>query len=59
MRQNPGRSVRDGEGAEGCHLLRVDISNRRSRREPEPARPACILAEPGIGYWLFTRDIRA
>lgn len=34
------------------HLLRVTISNLRSKIEPDPDRPIYILTEPGIGYRL-------
>lgn len=34
------------------HLLRVNISNLRSKLEAEPARPQYILTEPGVGYRL-------
>jgi two-component system, OmpR family, KDP operon response regulator KdpE len=34
------------------HLLRVTISNLRSKIEPDPDRPAYIVTEPGIGYRL-------
>lgn len=34
------------------HLLRVNISNLRSKLETEPARPQYILTEPGVGYRL-------
>lgn len=34
------------------HLLRVNISNLRSKLEVEPARPQHILTEPGVGYRL-------
>ncbi len=41
------------EDLEGVlHLLRVTISNLRSKIEPNPDRPAYILTEPGIGYRL-------
>ncbi len=32
------------------HLLRVNVSNLRSKLEAEPARPQYILTEPGVGY---------
>jgi two-component system KDP operon response regulator KdpE len=35
-----------------AHLLRVHISNLRSKLEPEPARPTYIVTEPGVGYRL-------
>jgi len=34
------------------HLLRVTISNLRSKIEPNPDRPMYILTEPGVGYRL-------
>jgi two-component system KDP operon response regulator KdpE len=34
------------------HLLRVNVSNLRSKLEVEPARPQYILTEPGVGYRL-------
>ncbi len=41
------------EETEGvAHLLRVTISNLRSKIEPNPNRPTLILTEPGIGYRL-------
>lgn len=41
------------EDLEGVlHLLRVTISNLRSKIEPNPDRPTYILTEPGIGYRL-------
>lgn len=42
----------DFEGA--GHLLRVNISNLRSKIEPNPNRPTYILTEPGVGYRLRT-----
>jgi len=40
------------------HLLRVNISNLRSKLEQEPARPQYIITEPGIGYRLrFDSDM--
>lgn len=38
------------------HLLRVTISNLRSKIEPDSARPSYILTEPGIGYRLSEKD---
>ena len=35
-----------------AHMLRVNISNLRHKLEPDPARPAYILTEPGVGYRL-------
>lgn len=37
------------------HLLRVVISNLRSKIEPDPARPRYIHTEPGVGYRLHFR----
>ncbi len=45
------------EDLEGVlHLLRVTISNLRSKIEPNPDRPIYILTEPGIGYRLRYED---
>jgi two-component system KDP operon response regulator KdpE len=41
---------------EEAHLLRVHISNLRSKLEQEPARPRHILTEPGVGYRLHFHD---
>jgi two-component system KDP operon response regulator KdpE len=38
--------------AQEKHLLRVNISNLRSKLEAEPARPQYIMTEPGVGYRL-------
>ncbi|MDD5562024.1 MAG: response regulator transcription factor [Candidatus Omnitrophica bacterium] len=38
------------------HLLRVTISNLRSKIEPNPDRPVYILTEPGVGYRLSSDD---
>lgn len=35
-----------------AHLLRVMISNLRTKIEPDPNRPIYILTEPGVGYRL-------
>lgn len=40
----------DDEGV--AHLLRVTVSNLRSKLEPNPTRPDYILTEPGVGYRL-------
>jgi two-component system KDP operon response regulator KdpE len=39
-----------------AHLLRVHISNLRSKLEQEPARPRHILTEPGVGYRLQVEE---
>ena len=44
----------DREGV--MHLLRVTISNLRSKIEPDPDRPSHILTEPGLGYRLQADD---
>jgi len=45
------------EDMEGIlHLLRVTISNLRSKIEPNPNRPSCILTDSGIGYRLRPND---
>jgi two-component system KDP operon response regulator KdpE len=41
-----------GEGYDDMHILRVNISNLRSKIEPDPARPTYIHTEPGVGYRL-------
>jgi two-component system KDP operon response regulator KdpE len=46
------REVWGGVYEEESHLLRVHISNLRSKLEAEPARPRYILTEPGVGYRL-------
>jgi len=38
------------------HLLRVTMSNLRSKIEPNPDRPIYILTEPGVGYRLHSDD---
>jgi two-component system KDP operon response regulator KdpE len=38
------------------HLLRVTISNLRSKIELNPDRPTYILTEPGVGYRLRFDD---
>jgi len=38
------------------HLLRVTMSNLRSKIEPNPDRPMYILTEPGVGYRLHSSD---
>jgi two-component system KDP operon response regulator KdpE len=37
---------------DALHLLRVNISNLRSKLEDDSARPSYILTEPGVGYRL-------
>ncbi|MCX5692315.1 MAG: response regulator transcription factor [Candidatus Omnitrophica bacterium] len=45
------------EDLEGVlHLLRVTISNLRSKIEPNPNQPTYVLTEPGIGYRLYSGD---
>ncbi len=38
------------------HLLRVTMSNLRSKIEPNPDRPTYIRTEPGVGYRLRSDD---
>lgn len=44
-----------GEGyAEDVDVLRVFVSQLRKKLERDPARPAMILTEPGVGYrWML------
>jgi len=45
------------EDLEGVlHLLRVTVSNLRSKIESNPDRPSYILTEPGIGYRLRSEN---
>ncbi len=39
-----------GHVEQDLHTLRVNISNLRKKLEPEPARPAFLVTEPGVGY---------
>ena len=39
-----------GHVEQDLHTLRVNISNLRKKLEPEPARPALLVTEPGVGY---------
>lgn len=41
-----------GDGYDDMHILRVNISNLRSKLEPDPSRPTYIHTEPGVGYRL-------
>lgn len=42
-----------GTGYESeTHILQVNISNLRRKIETDPARPAYIVTEPGVGYRL-------
>jgi two-component system KDP operon response regulator KdpE len=45
-----------GEGYDDMHILRVNISNLRSKIEPDPSRPTYIHTEPGVGYRLRLED---
>ncbi len=45
-----GKNPEDFEGVN--HLLRVTISNLRSKLDPNPTNPTYILTEPGVGYRL-------
>ncbi|MBZ0189836.1 MAG: response regulator [Candidatus Obscuribacterales bacterium] len=38
--------------AKKTHYLRVYMGNLRHKVEKQPARPQCILTEPGVGYRL-------
>ncbi len=50
IKQVWAKDVKNYEGTE--HLLRVTISNLRTKLEPDPARPTYILTESGVGYRL-------
>jgi two-component system, OmpR family, KDP operon response regulator KdpE len=39
---------------EETHYLRVHVAHLRAKLERDPARPALILTEPGVGYRLST-----
>ena len=40
-----------GDGyADDVEVLRVFVSQLRKKIEPDPARPAIIVTEPGVGY---------
>ena len=45
---------KDEDFEEAAHLLRVTVSNLRSKIEVNPDRPVYILTEPGVGYRLFS-----
>ncbi len=46
-----------GAGYEAeTHLLRVNVSNLRRKIELDPARPAHIHTEPGVGYRLLSDE---
>lgn len=40
------------------HILQVNISNLRRKIESDPARPAHIVTEPGVGYRLKVNETR-
>ena len=44
-----------GEGyADDVDVLRVFVSQLRKKIERDPARPAIIVTEPGVGYrWVL------
>ena len=46
-----------GPNAESqSHYLRVYVARLREKLEADPARPALILTEPGIGYRLVEKE---
>lgn len=40
------------EFTEHTHYLRLYMGQLRSKLEPDPAEPICLLTEPGVGYRL-------
>jgi hypothetical protein len=53
------RRCRDGLGRKSIdhtHYLRVHMNQLRQKIEPNPARPKCLITEPGVGYRLMTDD---
>jgi two-component system KDP operon response regulator KdpE len=46
------REVWGSEYGQESHMLHVNISNLRSKVEPEPNHPRLIVTEPGVGYRL-------
>jgi two-component system, OmpR family, KDP operon response regulator KdpE len=46
-----------GEGeASHRNYVRVYINTLRRKLEPVPSEPACLLSQPGRGYWLRIAD---
>ena len=37
------------------HYLRVYMAQLRQKIEADPARPSCLVTEPGVGYRLRDR----
>ena len=51
MKQVWNKNMDNYEGT--AHLVRVTVSNLRSKIEPDPDRPTFVVTEPGIGYRLL------
>ena len=43
------------DSVEETHYLRVFMAQLRRKIEADPARPRCLLTEPGVGYRLARR----
>ena len=50
------RAVWGGEYADDFHILRTYINQLRSKLEADPANPALILTDPGVGYRFVEPD---
>jgi two-component system KDP operon response regulator KdpE len=50
------RAVWGGEYADDFHILRTYINQLRSKLEADPASPAFILTDPGVGYRFVEPD---
>ena len=53
------RDVWGPEFTEHTHYLRLYMAQLRSKLEPNPAEPVCLLTEPGVGYRLADPDPRS
>jgi two-component system KDP operon response regulator KdpE len=46
------RDVWGAQYGDELHMLHVNVSNLRSKIEPDPGRPRYIITESGVGYRL-------